>query len=75
MCDFYKLDVDKFNELIKYTSFSCAPDYDEFPYSSIMIFGEENNFSGQSSDKHRISLYGANLLIKNPICYPRLQVT
>ena len=58
MCDFYKLDVDKFNELIKYTSFSCAPDYDEFPYSSIMIFGDDNNFSGQSSDKHRISLYG-----------------
>lgn len=53
-------DKSSFSKAIKYTSFSCAPDFDEHPYSSIMFFVENNKFNAQSSDKHRISVYGKN---------------
>ena len=64
--DLFLLDNDIFEDLnetnllnaIKYSSFSCAPDYDEYPYTSIMFFMKNNNFNTQSSDKHRISMYG-----------------
>lgn len=42
----------------KYSSFSCAPDFDEYPYTSIMLFMTDGKFNTQSSDKHRISIYG-----------------
>ncbi len=45
---------------LKYSSFSCAPDYDEYPYTSIMFFMKNGKFNTQSSDKHRISIYGEN---------------
>lgn len=56
------LDLDLFDynsylEAHKYTSFSCSNDVDDFPYNSINFsFGAKIN--AQSSDKHRISLYG-----------------
>ena len=56
--DFVKYDVTSFINAIKYTSFSCAPDFEEYPYSSIMFFISDNKFNAQSSDKHRISMYG-----------------
>ncbi len=55
---FKDLNVTSFLQSIKYTSFSCAPDFEEHPYSSIMFFLSKNKFNAQSSDKHRISLYG-----------------
>ena len=46
-----------FTESLKLTSFSCSNDSDDFPYNSINIsFNDKIN--AQSSDKHRISLYG-----------------
>lgn len=53
-----ELNVTSFLQSIKYTSFSCAPDFEEHPYSSIMFFISKNKFNSQSSDKHRISIYG-----------------
>jgi len=55
-----KLDIttDDFVHSIKMTSFSCAPDFDEHPYTSILWFLEEGNINSQSSDKHRISVFG-----------------
>ena len=53
-----KLNSSNFYDAFKYTAFSCAPDFDEYPYSSIMFFISKNKFNAQSSDKHRISLYG-----------------
>jgi len=56
--DFVKYDTSSFQNAIKFTSFSCAPDFEEHPYSSIMFFIADNKFNAQSSDKHRISIYG-----------------
>ena len=53
-----KLNSSNFYDAFKYTAFSCAPDFDEYPYSSIMFFIEKNKFNAQSSDKHRISVFG-----------------
>ena len=55
---FAKLDVQRLMNMIKYTSFSCAPDFDEHPYSSIMFFIKDGVLMAQSSDKHRISVFG-----------------
>jgi DNA polymerase III sliding clamp (beta) subunit (PCNA family) len=55
---FLDLDVNNLLNAIKYSSFSCAPDYDEYPYTSIMFFIKDNIFNTQSSDKHRISMFG-----------------
>lgn len=57
-----KLDitVDDFVQSIKMTSFSCAPDFDEHPYTSILWFLEDGKINTQSSDKHRISVFGNN---------------
>lgn len=44
---------------VKMTSFSCAPDFDEHPYTSILWFMENGKINTQSSDKHRISVYGS----------------
>jgi len=48
---------DSFIEAHKFTSFSCSNDADDFPYNSINI-SFDTNINAQSSDKHRISLYG-----------------
>jgi DNA polymerase III sliding clamp (beta) subunit (PCNA family) len=50
--------VDDFVHSIKMTSFSCAPDFDEHPYTSILWFIEDGKINTQSSDKHRISIFG-----------------
>jgi len=47
-----------FIQSIKMTSFSCAPDFDEHPYTSILWFIEDEKINSQSSDKHRISVFG-----------------
>ena len=56
--EFGNFDISSFINSVKYTSFSCAPDFEEHPYSSIMLFIENKKFNAQSSDKHRISIYG-----------------
>jgi DNA polymerase III sliding clamp (beta) subunit (PCNA family) len=54
--------LDSFNcnsfiESLRYTTFSCSNDVDDYPYNSINIsFGSD--ICAQSSDKHRISLFG-----------------
>jgi hypothetical protein len=53
-----KLNKNSLLDSIKYTSFSCAPEYDEYPYTSLMFFLSNEKFNAQSSDKHRISFYG-----------------
>ena len=53
-----KLDTQNLSSAIRHTSFSCAPDFDEYPYSSIMFFVDKDKFNAQSSDKHRISVFG-----------------
>lgn len=58
--DFNSLDKSNFIDCIKYTSFSCCSSIDEFPYSSILIYLDDQYFSSISSDKHRISKYGMN---------------
>lgn len=50
-------DCNNFTESIKLTSFSCSSDVDDFPYNSINI-SFDDSINAQSSDKHRISLYG-----------------
>jgi DNA polymerase III sliding clamp (beta) subunit (PCNA family) len=50
--------VDDFVHSMKMTSFSCAPDFDEHPYTSILWFIEDGKINAQSSDKHRISVFG-----------------
>lgn len=50
--------VNDFVHSIKMTSFSCAPDFDEHPYTSILWFIEDGKINAQSSDKHRISIFG-----------------
>lgn len=50
--------VNDFVHSIKMTSFSCAPDFDEHPYTSILWFIEDEKINAQSSDKHRISIFG-----------------
>ena len=50
--------VDDFVHSIRMTSFSCAPDFDEHPYTSILWFIEDGKINTQSSDKHRISVFG-----------------
>jgi DNA polymerase III sliding clamp (beta) subunit (PCNA family) len=56
--EFSKLDTKDLYNAFKFTSFSCAPDFDEYPYTSIMFSIEDCKFNAQSSDKHRISIYG-----------------
>lgn len=56
--NFNELNSSHLNEAIKLTSFSCAPNFEEMPYSSIMFCIDENRFNTQSSDKHRVSIYG-----------------
>ena len=56
--EFNKLDTKDLHNAFKFTSFSCAPDFDEYPYTSIMFSIEDDKFNAQSSDKHRISIYG-----------------
>lgn len=52
-------------EAIKYTSFSCSNLIEEYPYSSIMLYCDGKSFNTQSSDKHRISIFGENFNSKN----------
>ncbi len=56
--DFKVLDTNDIYNAFRLTGFSCAPDFDEHPYTSIMFFNEDDKFNAQSSDKHRISIYG-----------------
>ena len=55
---FEKLDFTNFTEALKLTSFSCSPDIDQYPYTSILFFLNGNKVNCTSSDKHRISVYG-----------------
>lgn len=52
------LDAKNISEAINNTSFCTAPEYDEFPYSSLLLFEEDNLFHAVASDKHRIAIYG-----------------
>ena len=56
--NFEKLNYSNFYDALRLTSFSCAPDIDEYPYTSILLFIENNKFNCYSSDKHRISMFG-----------------
>lgn len=56
--DNLEITADDFVHSIKMTSFSCAPDFDEHPYTSILWFLEDGKINAQSSDKHRISVFG-----------------
>jgi len=56
--DFTNIDIDNFLDSLKFSTFSCSSDSDEYPYSSIMFFIEDQSFNTQSSDKHRVSIYG-----------------
>ena len=71
-------DEDEFEELkklnktkLKLTSFSCAPDIDEHPYTSILMFIDKNEFNCCSSDKHRISIYGKKYTNQNSHLLPK----
>jgi DNA polymerase III sliding clamp (beta) subunit (PCNA family) len=66
-------DKSSYLKAIKYTSFSCAPDFEEHPYSSIMFFIENDKFNAQSSDKHRISVYGKNYKDQTSYLITKLQ--
>ena len=52
------LNKSNFTDCIKYTSFCCSSSIDEFPYSSILVYKDDDFFSAISSDKHRISKCG-----------------
>lgn len=52
-------------ESIKNTSFSCSNMIEEYPYSSMMIYFDGKKFNTQSSDKHRITMYGNDFDSKN----------
>ena len=43
--EFEDWDKSSYSKAIRYTSFSCAPDFEEHPYSSIMFFVENNKFN------------------------------
>lgn len=51
------LNSNYFLDAIRYTSFSCSNEADEYPYNSINI-SFDDIINAQSSDKHRISLFG-----------------
>ena len=55
--DLQNLNSDKFLEAVRFTSFSCSNEVDEYPYNSINISFDQI-VNAQSSDKHRISLFG-----------------
>jgi DNA polymerase III sliding clamp (beta) subunit (PCNA family) len=55
---FDNLNYSNFSDALRLTSFSCAPDIDEYPYTSILMFVDKNEFNCCSSDKHRISIFG-----------------
>ena len=56
--NFTEINAHNLFESIKLTSFSCAPNFEEMPYSSIMFCVNKDKFNTQSSDKHRVSIYG-----------------
>jgi len=56
--EYNSLDAKNLSEAINNTAFCTAPEYDEFPYSSLLLFEENSLFHGVSSDKHRIAIYG-----------------
>lgn len=68
---FEKLNYSNFNDALRLTSFSCAPDIDEYPYTSILLFIDKNKFNCYSSDKHRISLYGEKYSNQNSHLLPK----
>jgi len=56
--EYNSLDAKNLSEAINNTSFCTAPEYDEFPYSSLLLFEDNNVFNSVASDKHRIALFG-----------------
>jgi len=56
---------DELAKAIKYTLFACAPDAEEYPYTSILFYIKDNSVCCQSSDKHRIALFGDSILPNN----------
>jgi DNA polymerase III sliding clamp (beta) subunit (PCNA family) len=69
--DFIQLNYSNFSDALRLTSFSCAPDIDEYPYTSILMFIEKNEFNCCSSDKHRISIYGHKYINQNSHLLPK----
>jgi len=69
--NFDKLNYSNFTDALKLTSFSCAPDIDEHPYTSILMFIDKNEFNCCSSDKHRISIYGKKYTNQNSHLLPK----
>lgn len=57
--EYNTLDAKNLSEAINNTSFCTAPEYDEFPYSSLLLFEQDDLFHSIASDKHRIALFGA----------------
>lgn len=55
--DLESLNVEQYLDALRYTSFSCSNEADEYPYNSINI-SIDSKINAQSSDKHRISLFG-----------------
>lgn len=60
-----EINNDELTKAIKYTLFACAPDAEEYPYTSILFYIKNNNVCCQSSDKHRIALFGDSILPNN----------
>lgn len=56
--EYLSLDDKNLSEAINNTSFCTAPEYDEFPYSSLLLFEQDNLFHSVASDKHRIAIHG-----------------
>ena len=55
---FKKLNSSSLINCLKYTSFCCSSINEDHPYTNILISVENNIFSGCSTDKHRISIFG-----------------
>ena len=71
--EFKELNTLDFLSAFRYTSFSCAPDIEEYPYTSIMFFISNEKFNSQSSDKHRISIYGSKYSGENSFLISKIQ--
>jgi hypothetical protein len=56
--EYNELNSKNLHEAITNTVFCTAPEYDEFPYSSLLLFEEEELFHSVTSDKHRIAIFG-----------------
>ena len=57
-----KINNQELSQAIKFTLFACAPDAEEYPYTSLLFYLKDNSVCCQSSDKHRIAFYGDSII-------------